>query len=272
MINLKQINVNNTPEATIQEVSVIQNTSTGHTDISVGGVTTPVASAEEAEDIERLVKGIKYTGTATGNYSWLAYGFEYSSGTQIKNNGTTQVNLYETYSTSGLHHTLGAGQTIITTYPVRAIRDDGHSGEYEIEFIGCFTEISNLRGDIEENAEDIDGLNTKQTGLSYTGTASGNYGWLAYGFYAPSGMTVKNDGETQVNLYETYSTSGIAHTIAVGQTIVTNYPVRAIRDDGHSGSYSIKFVGVENFIDSLNSDVNTLKYKLDSPDYSGTTS
>lgn len=223
-------------------------------------------------DIARLVKGSIYSGTASGNYGWLAYGFDYPIGTRVKNNGTTQVNLYETYSTSGQSHTLGAGQTIIITYPVRAIRDDGHSGDYEIEFVGCFDEISNLRVDIAENAEDIDTLNTMQTGLSYTGTASGNYGWLAYGFYAPSGMTVKNDGETQVNLYETYSTGGVAHTIAAGQTIVTNYPVRAIRDDGHSGSYSIKFVGVQASIDTLNNDVNVINYKLNSPEYTGTAS
>ena len=49
----------------IPVVSVVQNTETGHTDISVGGVTTPVASVEEVSQLEQKVTEYPYLINST---------------------------------------------------------------------------------------------------------------------------------------------------------------------------------------------------------------
>ena len=105
MINLKQINVNNTPEAQIQEVSVTQNTSTRGYNANIGDNIYPIAK-------DGPVDGIKVSDMTNGGYlatANLLSNLKHYVVVIVPEDTTCRVGLYSDGSSSALVETIYYG-------------------------------------------------------------------------------------------------------------------------------------------------------------------
>ena len=158
---------------TLGPVSVSQNTETGHTDISVGGVTTPVPSVEELGG-KILDASVAVTGEETSTINIIpTTDVKVSAGKTIRismpETGTL-VDVWQYYINGGENINASTKYVdVLLTEPLTSFRVAITHPETHILASGtihCALSVLGIKTDIRELQDDVEGLSSDVEGLS----------------------------------------------------------------------------------------------------------
>jgi len=242
---------------TIGPVSVTQNTSTGHTDITVGKTTTPVASVEDINELKQKITPsaffeVKGTSQQYSNNT-IGSGYEPKMGqiskVTITNTGEvyTQVSLYVRYVGDSSNTPLGnliaisAGDSVERI--VTATKDVDYYGlsissgatDLEVDIVGQY----GIEVDIEKTQEDIASLdkhintldfNVDDTNARLDGQKQ-NY--VSGGFLTPNGLVVEEQG-WNISDYIPFSSGIVNWHFGDIDAVFETYPALCVYDSDHN--------------------------------------
>lgn len=185
--------------------------------------------AEMEKKLSELGQEYTYSGIANGSFGWIS-SVDFKKGYTVKNTGNVRLNLYKEKDNSSEYTTIENGDTIILPFDVRAIRDAGFAGNYELRV------SEGARNEIES---EILLLQQNLYRKTISGDTTSGYAWVGYN-YIKEGSIVTNLGDVKVNLYkEKIESSSNYVTANVGDSIVLPFDVRAIRSAGKEGHFEL---------------------------------
>lgn len=144
-----------------------------------------------------------------------------------------------------------AGQTLYMLCPTKWIEGKNVGVEYKAgascnSLEADYTTISDYTIYETQAWSDVNNITLKvmssSTSEVISGEISGEYAWYNGEVSIPSGSTVTNTGDIDLNLYEVHKGGTMHTTVAVGQTVTIGHAVTAIRSKRSGGKFCISCV------------------------------